>query len=125
MLGESGLTAHFYLFLGGVAVMAILVIYAFVVDHKHSLSKEWVSSFTSIGVSADKVENISHDEEMWYYAGKSTCVGYGDYKDSCPKFQGVCAGEKGKTFGSALEQARAVKAALDGGGSHSQCPLIY
>src|SRR3569833_161919 len=105
MLGESGLTAHFYFLLAGLVLLGFFVVYAFVIDHKFPLTDEWIDAFRRANISSKDRDLITHDATGWYYDGKSLCVGYGDYQDRCPKSEGVCAGPKGKTFGSRLEQA--------------------
>ena len=41
----------------------------------------------------------------------------------CPKHENYCAGGNG--FGSGEMQALAVKEAIEKGGEHPMCPLIY
>ena len=122
---ETGLTAHFYLLLAGLTFLVFFIVYAFVIDHRTPVSKEWHDSFSRVDIPTSKIDKISHDDSMWYHAGNSTCVQYGDYQERCPKSEGVCAGKDGRTYGSREEQVLAVKVALDAGGVHPECPLIY
>jgi hypothetical protein len=125
MFGETGLTAHLYLLMAGLLILFFFVMYAFVVDHKFALTDEWIDAFKRANISSQDRDRITHDGGGWYYDGKSLCVGYGDYNDRCPKSEGVCAGPKGKTFGTREEQAVAISAAITAGGTHPECPLIY
>lgn len=113
---------HLYLWLGGVLLFTFFMGYAFWYDHKERInnSQEWVTAFTSVGINP---RDMAHDEGVWYYKGRSTCVGYGDWNDECPRHECYCAG--GKTFGDSITQARAIKKALESGGTHQGCPLMY
>ena len=122
---ETGLTAHFYLLLAGATFLVLFIFYAFVIDHKHRLTKEWTDAFSKAGITTADIDKITHDGSMWYHSNQSMCVQYGDYEERCPKSEGVCAGPKGRTFGTREEQALAVKTALASGGVHPGCPLVY
>lgn len=113
---------HKYLWMAGVLLLLFFLGYVFLYDHKEGIqhSEEWVREFDRVGIDP---RDMSHDEGMWYHRRKSTCVGYGDWDDLCLKHESFCAG--GKTFGNSRIQVDAIKAALDNGGTHPDCPLIY
>jgi hypothetical protein len=126
------LKAHFYFILAAGVMLFFLVVYGFYYDHKEiaatseSTGDLWRASFKQAGLSDQIVEDLSHDNDTWYYQGKSVCVGYGDWRDSCKRFENVCSGgERKNVNGSADDQAREIKKALDAGGVHPDCPLIY
>jgi hypothetical protein len=125
MFTDTGLTAHFYLFIAGVVVIILFFGYAFWYDHKKQFEDHNIDKiFKRYGLSEEQISNISHDDDMWYYKRKSTCVGYSSIPDElCPKFQEVCVG--GKTFGNLEDQIREVVKAIKIGGLHEDCPLIY
>jgi len=116
------LRSHKYLWLAGILLFVLFLGYVFWHDHKHSISDDfqWVEKFLRVGVDP---KDITHDESVWYYKRRSTCVGYGDWKDECPKHESYCAGER--IFGDANAQVDAIKKALERGGVHPECPLVY
>ncbi len=126
MFSEKGVTAHLYLFIAGVVALILFITYAFVYDHKEKIygDEQWEKALTKAGLSDAEIEKISHDEDVWYYGGVSTCVSYGDWKDRCKKFEAVCAG-KGEVYGSADQQAEEIAKALDHEGVHPECPLVF
>ena len=81
----------------------------------------WISLFS---VKEDiNLADISHDEEMWYYKGKSTCVGFGEIDQNCKRNECYCSG-KG-TYGSPKKQVKMVIKAIENDGLHPMCPLLY
>lgn len=67
--------------------------------------------------------HVSHDDEVWYLNGESTCVCYGEEGNKCDYTRCVCAG--GKDYGSPLQQLRLVEEAKKDGGELKECPLIH
>lgn len=96
-------------------------------EHKIPIENDenWKKVFLDQGLNSNVIKDISHDDSMWYYKRSSTCVLYGDmnYPEECKKYEGVCAG--GDNFGSSKNQAFEVKKAIENGGEHPKCPLIY
>lgn len=113
---------HKILWLAGVLLLVFFLGYTFWYDHKENIqnSTEWRNEFVLAGIDP---KDMTHDEGMWYYKRRSTCVGYGDWTEECPKHEGYCAG--GKTFGNARDQISAIRESLENGGTHPECPLIY
>jgi hypothetical protein len=71
------------------------------------------------------ISDISHDESMWYYQGKPTCVHYNpnlQYKSpkdkKCPIYSRVCSN-------TIEEQIKNVYIAIQNEGFHPNCPLLY
>ena len=122
---ESSVQAHSYLFLAGIVVFSIFLIYVYICNHRTEIGQSdvWNQSFQKVGLSSKDIENLTHDDSMWYYRGRPTCVAYGDFRKRCPKFESYCAG--GDTFGTPEQQALEVKLAIKNGGEHVSCPLIY
>ena len=111
---------HKYLWLGGLLLFIFFIIYVFWYDHKEGIQNaELADQFRKVGIDP---RDMTHDE-VWYYKRRSTCVGYGDQDEECPKHISHCAGKK--TFGSSRLQAEAVSTALKHGGQHPDCPLVY
>lgn len=128
MFQETGLLAHLYLYIIGIVALSLFLIYGFVYDHKtgitdHEHQSEWVSNFKKHGLTDEQIRDIQHDDNVWYYQGVSVCVGYGDEKEECPKHETVCSG--GDTFGNVSQQTVSVVLAIQKGGKHPECPLIY
>ena len=111
---------HVYLWLGGALLLLLFIVYVFWHDHKENIDDDWAGKFRAIGIDP---KDMTHDDGVWYYRRRSTCVGYGDWTDECPKHESYCAG--GKVFGDSQTQVNAVGAALNNGGTHPECPLIY
>lgn len=114
--------AHLLLY-GSVLIIGMLfVLYVFSYDHKQGIddNQVWVEAFKNVGIDP---KNMTHDDSTWYYKQRSTCVGYGDWEEVCPKYENYCAANK--VFGTPLQQARAIKEALINGGTHKECPIIY
>lgn len=122
VLKEVGIQAHGYLLIACGLTFAFFIIYGFIFDHKNSITndKNWVDAFSKVGIAPSK---MTHDGDMWYYNKISTCVGYGDWEDECPRHEAFCAG--GKTMGDRNSQIKAILEALKNGGQHPKCPLIY
>lgn len=98
--------------------------YVFFVEHEVTLTQRWKTAYATQQLSNDKIENITHDEQVWSYNGVSTCVCYGgDFNGKCDKSNCVCAG--GKTFGDYSQQVSFVKNALENNGEHPNCPIFY
>ena len=121
---------HFYLIVAGAIMLFCLVVYGFCYDHKDHInddsnpnSQEWIDSFHSAGAPDPIVDDITHDDDTWYYQNSSTCVGYGDWDDVCPRHEVYCGGNK--KMGDSKIQAKAVVEALKNGGKHPKCPLLY
>jgi len=126
------LKVHFYVIIAAAIMLFFVVVYGFVYDHKehitmstHPNSAEWLESFRKIGVHALVAEDISHDDDMWYFKGASLCVGYGDWTDRCKRHEAYCGGDSGKFVGTMDQQTRAIAEALKNGGVHPKCPLLY
>jgi hypothetical protein len=115
-------TQHAYVWLGAVILFFFFIGYAFWYDHKESIqsSREWSDEFSRAGIDP---RDMSHDEGVWYHQRRSTCVAYGDWADECPRHEAWCSG--GKVFGDAASQVAEIKRALENGGTHPECPLIY
>lgn len=113
---------HKYLWLSGILLLLFFVGYVFYHNHKENIQNSdiWTAEFEGVGINS---KDISHDEGVWYYRNFPTCVGYGDWNDECPKYESYCAG--GKSFGDPKTQVKAIKQALENGGTHPECPLIY
>lgn len=116
--------------LAGMVMLFFLMVYGFHYDHKehindeaHPNSEEWMKNFLKAGIPTEISDDITHDDDTWYYNGSSTCVGYGDWNDKCPRHEVYCGG--GKKIGSISQQAASVYQALKNGGRHPKCPLMY
>lgn len=123
---ESGVNAHSYMFIAGIVALVMFLIYVFICEHKISIEGNdmWTSAFMKTGLSNNKIHDLTHDDSMWYYKMRSTCVAYnGDFSGKCYRHENYCAG--GDVYGDEESQALAVKEALNNNGEHPMCPLIY
>lgn len=123
---ENGTAAHGYLFIAGFVAIIMFLIYVFICEHKISINGNdiWVLAFKRNGMNDSQIKNLTHDDSMWYYKLKSTCVAYGgDFSEKCRRYESYCAG--GDKYGDEDLQALAVKEALDNDGEHPMCPLVY
>ncbi|HMP28060.1 MAG TPA: hypothetical protein PKD85_00585 [Saprospiraceae bacterium] len=126
MFTEIGLLPHFYLFIAGAIVLLLYLGYVFWYDHKNEVTdKDLHELFKKYGLTDTQIADIKHDDDVWYYKNKSTCIGYSsDPREACPKFQWVCLGDR--TFGNLKEQIYAISQLIKNGmDSHPDCPLIY
>jgi hypothetical protein len=130
VLRENGILAHFYLILAALILFILFYIYGFWYDHKTQIwgvgdrsNVSWVDTFRKVGVPDSKIKNLTHDDDTWYYNKMSTCVGYGEKEEPCPRHEAYCAG--GKIMGDQVQQALEVASALSHGGQHPKCPLIH
>lgn len=152
MFKETGLEPHLYLWIAGLVFLVLYIGYIFWFEHKESIDGSfWVEKFKKAGLNSKEINDITHDDSMWYYQRIATCVGYGSPLDTfnssssngspnaldslgipspngspsgeCPKYESFCPG--GHTFGTAEDQVREVIAAIRKGGVHEDCPLIY
>ena len=123
---HGGVEVHKYLFLAALILFILFVIYVYVCNHKVDVSSNllWTEAFTGVGISAAMIDLATHDDSMWYYEGYPTCVAYGgDFSRKCLPHEHYCSG--GSVYGTPDQQASAIKDALQNGGEHPQCPLIY
>jgi hypothetical protein len=132
MLTERSLKSHLYLYIAGVVLFILFLGYTFWYDHKTDVdgNEAAAEAFRKEGLSEEQISRIRHDDDVWYYDGRSTCVGYSshdnDSSERCPYFQSVCAGSKARTFGSLSDQVREVAKVIKSGKTqHPDCPLIY
>jgi hypothetical protein len=126
MFTEFGLLPHCYLFIASSIVLLLYLGYVFWYDHKYTVnSDDFEDLFKKYGLVNEQISNIKHDDDVWYYKNKSTCIGYSsDSREACPKFQWVCIG--GGTFGTLKDQIYEVaKLIKSGTTTHPECPLIY
>ena len=117
---------HLYLWVCGLGLLAIFLTYVFICEHRVPISDNemWSGMFQKAGFTPDDVPKITHDDSMWYFNDIPTCVGYsGDFEKVCHQHEHYCSGRK--VFGNALSQAINVKKAVNNGGEHPDCPLIY
>jgi hypothetical protein len=124
---------HLDLILGGLILLGMFLVYGFIAKHQRHIHHDsaWTDTFKKFGVDPS---GITHDEDTWYYNGKTTCVAYGPSSlgqdpggkgpDGCNQSESFCSGGFGK-YGSMEEQAKAVADAIHGTGLHSGCPIIY
>lgn len=105
------------------------MIYVYVCDHKESVvdDDDWTNAFVQSGLDRAELEFVTHDSDVWYHRGVSTCVGYGDFEDTCDYHLSVCSSGviPYTKCGDREEQAREVLLAIRSGGEHPQCPIIY
>lgn len=123
---------HKYLFIFSIILLIVCIIYIYITEHKVSIEdNEWMEAFNKVGISHDDRKYMEHDSDVWFYKGVNTCVGYGDFNDSCNFRFSVCSGidNDKPVFGDRGEQAREIKRAIDSikmkGESHPDCPIIY
>jgi hypothetical protein len=122
ILNEYGGLAHGYLCVAALVLFILFAYYLCVYEYKEDLDGKWEELF-SRELKKEDVDKLTHDDSTWYYDGTSTCVGYGDWKDECPRHENYCAG--GKLVGDAKQQVYGVIEALKNKGVHKLCPLIY
>jgi hypothetical protein len=106
----------------------MVMLYVYFYEHKISIddSEVWSTAFQRVGLQKE-IPLVTHDEEMWYHRGIATCVGYSGNisgEKSCDRSIFYCPGSVAK-YGTAEEQALAVREAIRAGGEHPKCPLIY
>lgn len=124
-LSESSQKAHLYLCIAAFLLLLVFMCYVYICEHRRYISKNelWSKTFLESGLNKETINHLSHDDDTWYYKDKSTCVGYGNEEEPCKRHESVCTG--GKYYGTAKEQAHAIVLALNNGGEHALCPLIY
>lgn len=125
VFSESGLNPHLYLWVAGLVTLILFFGYIFWFEHKEDIDRNnfWIREFERQGVSKEQIKDITHDGDTWYYQKVSTCVGYGNMNEKCPKNETYCSG--GETYGSPEQQTKSVYAAIQKGGVHEKCPIIY
>jgi len=114
------ISGHLIVWIIGVIFLLILICYTYVNEHRVDLNKDhWRGLFK---YHESIVDDISHDEYMWYYKGKSTCVGFGEPDTECSRSQSTCAGAS--VYGDFSTQAREVERAITNDGIHPDCPTL-
>ena len=132
--------AHKYFFIASFILFIIFLLYVYFCEHKRGIVDNdlWEEAFLKAGFTETELDNIVHDDSLWYYRqGRHpissdennskyypTCVAYSsNFKDKCSPYEHYCAGDE--TYGDPIQQAKAVKKAVENGGEHVLCPLIY
>lgn len=106
---------HIYIFLLGCLFFLLFICYFY--DHHpvKKLDKETISALKNMGLQEKQIDLLTKDEEIWYYNSLPTCIGYKD----CKKSENYCPGT------SIESQSRAIFEAIQNGGEHKLCPLVY
>jgi len=120
---EASVRAHGYLFLAALIILIIFLVYVYLSNHRTEISQNnlWQEVFQKVKLNP---EDLTHDDTTWYFQGRPTCVAYGgSFEAKCPRFENYCAG--GGTYGDPVNQALAIKKAIENGGEHPLCPLVY
>lgn len=135
VLSESTPHAHLYLVLGAVILLSIFIVFVYIAKKREGIddysdeNREWLTTFRKSGFTDAEISRVTHDDHVWYYDGKNTCVGYGDAEDECPAYQTYCAGGSVNgtyhTYGTLQQQSLAILKSIKSGGVHEECPLIY
>lgn len=112
---DNSVRSHFYLFVIAIIFLLFFIWYAFLYEHKNNMNNKFLT--------LPDMKNLTHDESVWYVDGKSTCVGYGNKEENCPKHESYCCGDT--TFGDMKSQIFAVEHAIRNKGIHPDCPIIY
>lgn len=114
-----------YIFFYALCLLTIFFIgYSFFNDRKYNVGND---EFWKQYINTEYINNLSHDEDEWYYFGSPTCVAYGDWTDEkqiCPRHETVCQWES-NSFPDPSLQAALIHEAIQNGGQHKDCPLIY
>jgi len=111
------------LFIGSGILLFFFLVYVFICQHRFAvIDKKWLILFSKYNINP---KDITHDESVWYYKNKNTCVFYSEWKDTeCPRHSRYCSG-KLNSAGNAELQVRAIREAINNKGEHPKCPLIY
>ena len=119
MVGDFHL--HKYLVIIAFIMLILTYIYIYVKLKRVKLNEQEKNILESYGVF--NTDDVTHDDDMWYYKDVSTCVGYGKEKDKCLPHERVCGDEN--TYGNIRKQLLEVYKSILNKGKHEACPLIY
>ena len=113
------------LFAATVIALSLTLFFVFATSHRVEAYRDdlWGPILTKEGLNP---REFSHDADSWYWKGKFTCVGYGDWEDSCDKSKFFCADRRtviDTRNGSPQQQVEALKEAMKSG-AHPACPLL-
>lgn len=116
------ITPHFCLWIATIIFIILFTGYIYWYDHKEFIDEtHWKRRFEKEGLK--NIYDVRHDNDSWFYKGKSTCVGYSEENMVCPEYETHCAG--GETYGTYDQQVKSVLDSIKNGGTHIDCPLIY
>ena len=125
ILQETSLQAQIYLWCAGFLLFSAILFYFLLNDNSSAGESDiWSEEFSNLGVKNINIDDISHDDDIWYYQKIPTCVAYegSEYNKACNKNIAYCGG--GDTIGTPKQQVVAVLEAIQNGGQHNMCPLI-
>jgi len=131
VLTESTTHSHLYLALSALLLLSLFIAFIYLIKKRSNIDADdvWIHTFRDAGIADSDIGQITHDDHVWYYKDRSTCIGYGDVEEECPAYENYCAGGTSNgtlyTYGSLKQQALAIKQAILAGGQHEECPLIY
>ena len=117
--------SHIYLFIFGVVLFIAFLIYIYVCEHKFLIEHNniWKNAFSRNGVPLSQIKDIYHDDNMWYYKRRPTCVGYSEkHSKKCNNYENYCSDHN--KYGKEDQQVLSVKKAISNGGEHPKCPLF-
>src|SRR5947207_2319773 len=107
-------STHYLIFYFSIILLVLFMGYVFFAPHLIPINNYWKTKFTQAGLTNIQTNKLSHDDDMWFYDGISTCVCYGDYS------KGKCIG---KDVNSQIQAV--VQAVTHDGGEHRLCPMFY
>lgn len=115
--------SHQILFIMGSILLSLFLIYVFICQHRFVVTdKKWLMLFEKYNIDP---KDITHDESVWYFKDRNTCVFYSEYEETkCPSHSRYCSGNLEKA-GNPNFQIKALRDAINNGGEHPLCPLIY
>lgn len=113
------------LFFASLIGMIATLIFVFATSHRTESFGDsvWEPRMKAAGLDP---REFSHDADSWYWKGKFTCVGYGDWDESCDKSKFFCSDRTSvlnTRNGTPDQQIASLKEAIQSG-SHPECPLL-
>ena len=117
---------HGILFLANLLLFLVFLCYVLIAEHRTEVDDEkYKTRFKDLGLTESQIDKISHDDDLWYFQGESTCVGYSASPSTrCPKNFCICSGETYETYGTFEQQSKDVAEFIQGK-LKKTCPLVY
>ena len=111
---ESDYKFHLGVLVFGVVLCFAFLIFIFGSKKENYLGDYWWKLFSGVGLLAKEIDNLTHNEDTWFYNGSPTCVAFD---------------------GSAYDNHESIKNSNDLGvaksiknfirNSNNTCPIIY
>lgn len=108
---------HVFIYTFSLIFFIILVLYVFSANHKENPTTKHKNIFLKFGMTDETIKSLKKDDISWFYGETNTCVG-SLINNDCNSYDSLCPK-------NIFDECYKIKEAIDNGGIHPLCPLLY